>query len=123
MIPTTTPTNVGSNGTVSATSSGVTYLWSNGSTDATQSGLAAGTYTVTVTDQSTGCTATCSATVLDNITNPTVTCAATDNTLCVGSNGTVSATSSGVTYLWSNGSTSYPKRLQKRTVTTSKDLE
>ncbi|MBK8847032.1 MAG: hypothetical protein IPO27_10970 [Bacteroidetes bacterium] len=96
---------VGSNGTVSATATGVSYMWSNGSTDATQSGLAAGTYTVMVTDQATGCTATCSATVSNNTVSPTVTCSSTNNTFCVGSNGTVSATATGVSYMWSNGST------------------
>ncbi|MBK8848222.1 MAG: hypothetical protein IPO27_17475 [Bacteroidetes bacterium] len=67
-------------------------------TNATQIGLAAGTYTVTVFDQSTGCTATCSATV-NGITNPTVTCSATDNTSCTIPNGTVSATATGVSFM------------------------
>ncbi|MBK8846390.1 MAG: T9SS type A sorting domain-containing protein [Bacteroidetes bacterium] len=96
---------VGSNGTVSAASSGVTYLWSNGSTDATQSGLVSGTYTVTVFDQSTGCTATCSATVLDNIIVPSVVCSAINNTDCSQPNGSVSATATNVSYMWNNGST------------------
>ncbi|MBK8846386.1 MAG: M36 family metallopeptidase [Bacteroidetes bacterium] len=103
------------NGTVTATAAGVSFMWDNGNTNASQGGLVAGTYTVTVTDLTTGCTATCSATVNGITSNPTVTCAATDNTLCIGANGTVSAASSGVTYLWSNGSTSYHSR--NRTVT------
>ena len=44
-----------------------TYAWSNGQTSAIATGLAAGTYTVTVTDNN-GCTTTASATV--GVTGP-----------------------------------------------------
>ncbi|MBK8847028.1 MAG: T9SS type A sorting domain-containing protein [Bacteroidetes bacterium] len=93
------------NGSVTATATGVSYLWDNGATTSSQSGLSAGTYTVVVTDLATGCTASCSATVADNTSNPTVTCSATDITSCVQSNGSVTATAAGVSYSWSNGST------------------
>ncbi len=54
------------NGTLSVAASGgtgaYTYAWSNGATTATVTGLAAGSYSVTVTDAK-GCTATTSGTV------------------------------------------------------------
>ncbi len=56
----------GTDGSIAATASGgsepYTYLWSNDQTTASVSGLAAGTYSVTVTD-SNGCVATQSATI------------------------------------------------------------
>ncbi|MCC6460614.1 MAG: SprB repeat-containing protein, partial [Saprospiraceae bacterium] len=58
--------NGGANGTITLTVSGgtpgYTYVWTGGSTSQNLSGLAAGTYTVTVTDAN-GCTKTTSATV------------------------------------------------------------
>ncbi|MBK8847033.1 MAG: hypothetical protein IPO27_10975 [Bacteroidetes bacterium] len=81
------------------------YLWSNGNTNASQNALASGTYTVTVTDGVSGCTSSCSATLANNLVNPAVICSSTDNTLCVGANGSLTATATGVSYSWSNGST------------------
>nr|MBK9653809.1 hypothetical protein [Bacteroidota bacterium] len=94
------------NGTASATATNVSYSWSNGSTSASISGLSAGTYTVIVTDLTTGCTASCTSVVGTNTVNPSVTCTATDNTNCTTPNGTASATATNVSYSWSNGSTS-----------------
>ena len=85
--------------------SGYTYSWApSGETAATASGLAAGTYTVTVTDAN-GCTTTATA----NITQPaaalTASITAQTNVLCFG-NATGSATvtaangTSGYTYSW-----------------------
>jgi SprB repeat len=69
-IATTAKTNVscngGTNGTINITASGgtpgYTYAWSDGPTLEDRTGLAAGTYTVTVTDAN-GCTATRSETI------------------------------------------------------------
>ena len=44
-------------------SSTLIFLWSNGATTENLTGLSAGTYTVTVTDEATGCTAVANATV------------------------------------------------------------
>ena len=93
--------------TVSGGTSGYTYLWSNSSTTEDISGVAAGIYSVTVTDAN-ACTATASATV----TQPTALSLSTVNTdvTCNGAgtgavNLTVSGGTSGYTYLWSNSAT------------------
>ena len=93
--------------TVSGGTSPYTYLWSNGATTEDISGLAAGTYTVTITDAN-GCTTNSPFTVgTDNVTitvTPVVT-----NTTCTASIGAISLTVSGgtapYTYLWNNGAT------------------
>ncbi len=66
----TSVTNVtcaGNDGTINLTASAgsgsYTYAWNDGPTTEDRSGLSAGTYTVIVTDQINGCTATASATV------------------------------------------------------------
>ncbi|MBK8846376.1 MAG: T9SS type A sorting domain-containing protein [Bacteroidetes bacterium] len=103
--------NGGTNGSASVTSNGGTtpysYVWSNGKTTAANNNLAAGTYTVTVTDAN-GCTKTCSYTV----TQPsalTATCSGTNVSCNGGTNGSASVTSNGGTtpfsYVWSNGKT------------------
>jgi hypothetical protein len=87
---------------------GYTYLWSNGAVTEDVSGLAAGTYTVTVTD-SKGCVATASAT----ITQPVSGLAATSlqNTVICngGSTGNINLSVTGgtgvYTFEWSNGPT------------------
>ncbi|MBK8347127.1 MAG: hypothetical protein IPL08_05675 [Saprospiraceae bacterium] len=99
----------------SSTTAGVTYAWAasnggnivSGGTTATATVNAAGTYTLTVTETATGCTATDVAVVTLNNTLPNVnagsdkvlTCTTTSTTL----NG--SSTTAGVTYAWvaSNG--------------------
>jgi gliding motility-associated-like protein len=83
-----------------------TYLWSNTQTSQTTTGLAAGTYTVTVTDVN-GCTVQQTVT----ITQPAAIAINTSSTQtnCIGSNGTATSTPSGgtpgYTYLWNNGQT------------------
>jgi len=88
--------------------SAYTYAWSNTATTASVTSIAAGTYTVTVTDAN-GCTATDSAT----ITEPSAVVAAIvvdSNASCNGfANGGATASASGgagtYTYTWSNAAT------------------
>ena len=101
-----------SNGSAQAQPSGGTvpysYAWSNGQTTPTAAGLAAGNYSVTVTDAN-GCTATGSVT----ITQPTqinITVTTQTQPSCFGgTNGTITVAASGgtpgYTYNWSNGQT------------------
>ncbi len=93
--------------TVSGGTSPYTYAWSNSATTQDISGLAAGTYTVTVTDAN-ACTKTLSAT----ITQPSaLTLSKTQvNVLCNGNaTGSIDLTVSGgtspYTYAWSNSAT------------------
>jgi streptogramin lyase len=103
--------NGGTDGTATATASGniaaVTYAWSNGGTTATISNLAAGTYSVTISE-SASCTAVASYTV----TEPAIldiTCDKTDVTTNGGSDGTATVSATGgtspYTYLWNSGET------------------
>ncbi len=86
---------------------GYTYNWlPSGGTAPTASSLAAGTYTVTVTDAN-GCTATIPV-IINNTGGPTVTLASQTNVNCNGSttgSATVNATggSGTYTYSWSGG--------------------
>src|SRR6185436_17580855 len=105
IVITTSKTNVtcfgGKNATANSSASNgfapYTYLWSNGKTTANVTALAAGTYTVTVTD-SHGCSVTASVT----ITQPTAVTVSMST-----SPGRAVATPSGgtpgYTYSWSNG--------------------
>lgn len=109
----TTNANCGiSDGSATATSSGGTptlvYSWSNGSNGAVAVNLAAGTYTVTVTDAN-GCAKTGVASVNNN-GGPTITSITPTDVLCNGGNtGSVNiVVSNGTTpysYNWSNGIT------------------
>jgi hypothetical protein len=92
-------------GTVTLTTDGVAFAWSNGATTQNLSDLVGGTYTVTVTS-SNGCTGTASATVMDMPAAPTASATATDNTACAAPyTGTVTLTTDGVAFAWSNGAT------------------
>ncbi len=102
----------GSNGTATVGVKGTgpfTYSWNNGQTSSTATNLAAGTYTVIVTNTS-GCTTKDSVT----ITQPpslTVTVPTTVNDLCNGGNtGSATASVTGGSapykYSWNNGETS-----------------
>lgn len=88
---------------VTTPSVGASFLWSNGATTATISGLAAGTYTVTVTNAS-GCTASAMATIT---APPALLLSATATpTMGAMNNGTATASGTGGTppyvYSWSN---------------------
>ena len=97
----------GGTGTINLTATGgttpYTYNWGGGVATEDRTALAAGTYTVTATDNK-GCTATISATV--NQTNgPTLTTSVT-NILCVGGTGSINLTATGVSpfsYAWADG--------------------
>ena len=97
-----------SNGSATVTATGgtspYTYLWSNGASTSSATALAAGNYTVTVTDKN-GCTASATVTI-NNVSGPSATASGTDAT-CGNSNGTATVTATGgtspYTYLWSNG--------------------
>jgi len=101
--------NGGSNGTATVNPTGgtapYTYVWSTGATTKTISGLAAGTYTVTITDNK-GCVKTCSTT----ISQPSAqyaTLTATSVSCFGGNDGSISTSNGGGTspysYSWSNG--------------------
>ncbi len=98
------------NGSASVSTNATTpmYLWSNGSAASAITGLNAGTYTVTVTDTSTGCTNTCQAIVTNTTTPPTAMCTPVANSNCATPNGSASVSTNAATpmYLWSNGSAS-----------------
>lgn len=100
-----------SNGAATISASGgtpaFTYTWSNGQTTASATNLAAGTYTVTVTD-----TKNCSATTTASVTQPaaiTITPNVVNVSCFGGSNGSSGLNVSGGTpsfnYQWSNGQT------------------
>ena len=106
----------GSNGSIDITPSGGTpaysYLWSNGATTQDLSGVAAGTYSVVVSDangSTGGCTATTSFTIVQPLAPVSVTSTQVD-ILCFGdATGSVDITPAGgtpaYTYSWSTGAT------------------
>ncbi|MCB9309228.1 MAG: hypothetical protein H6567_04105 [Lewinellaceae bacterium] len=97
------------NGSASVVTDGNQILWSNGGTTATINNLTAGTYTVTVTNTTTGCTNTCQAVVADATVNPTCSITVNSQPSCATLNGgsvTVVPSPAGTyTYVWSEGST------------------
>ena len=113
---TLTPTLVsclgGATGAISSSITGgtapYTYLWNNNATSSGLMNIAAGTYTLTVTD-ATGCTASAQATISSN-SGVTVTATATNASCASVCNGAVSTSVSGgtapYTYLWSTSASS-----------------
>jgi gliding motility-associated-like protein len=113
---TLTPTPVsclgGATGAISSSITGgtapYTYLWNNNATSSGLTNIAAGTYTLTVTD-ATGCTASAQATISSN-SGVTVTTIATNASCASNCNGAVSTSVSGgtapYTYLWSTSASS-----------------
>jgi len=104
--------NGGTNGAATVSVTGgtapYTYSWSNGSTIATATGLAAGTYSVTITDAN-ACTSVQSVTITEP-TALTSSIASQTNVNCNGgTNGAATVSVTGgtapYTYSWSNGST------------------
>jgi hypothetical protein len=85
-----------------------TYLWSNGATSQLATGLAAGTYTVTITDAN-GCMATGSTIIGEYTPGLELLVLGTDVSCNGGSDGTADAQASGgignYTYLWNTGAT------------------
>lgn len=100
----------GGNVTLQA-NAGSSYLWSTGATTQTINVSVAGTYTVTVSQMGSNCSAT-STPVTVTIGNPTASISGL-TTICTGGNTTLTA-NAGQSYLWSNGSTT-----QAITVTTA----
>ncbi len=112
---TTTQVNVlcfgNSTGSINLTVTGgtapYTYAWSNNTALEDPTGLAAGTYTVTVTDAN-GCTATTTVTITEPASAVSVT-TQSQNILCLNGTGSVSSTPSGgvspYTYSWTNNAT------------------
>ncbi len=103
----------GTNGAASASATGGTapysYLWNTGAATAGVTGLAAGTYTVTVTDIN-GCTSLSNVTITQPAAAITATINVAQNVSCFGgSNGNADLTPVGgtipYTYVWSNGTT------------------
>lgn len=80
-----------------------TYLWSTGATTQTILVSQGGPYAVTVTD-TLGCTASDSMNVV--LLNPPVVALGPDSTICQGDSLLLSVPNTGVTLLWSTGSTS-----------------
>jgi hypothetical protein len=84
-----------------------TYAWSNGATTSGLNNVPAGTYIVTITQTSTGCSV-LDTVVLNPVNIPTINFLLPTNALCFGQNGQITANISGgtlpYTYLWSNGS-------------------
>ncbi|HXB13654.1 MAG TPA: hypothetical protein VNZ45_16825, partial [Bacteroidia bacterium] len=78
-----------------------TYNWSNGETNQKDTGLSAGTYSVTITDNS-GCKFTITTTII-NPTSPNITISPLPDSVCLGSSTTIKATGA-KTYVWNPGS-------------------
>ena len=102
------------NGTASASAvggaPGYIYAWSNGATTPSITGLAAGTYSVTVTDANSNVVTTSAITITQPTSTPSASASVTSNVSCVGAstgsaNVIPSGGTSGYTYAWSNGST------------------
>jgi hypothetical protein len=103
----------GNDGAASSAATGgtgtYTYSWNTGATTASLTGVAAGTYSVTITDAN-GCTDSSSVSIAQPSFGASTTISAQTNVLCNGaSTGAATATTSGgtspYTYVWSNGAT------------------
>ncbi|HRN95549.1 MAG TPA: gliding motility-associated C-terminal domain-containing protein, partial [Chitinophagales bacterium] len=79
-----------------------TYTWSNGASDSSLSNLAAGTYSLTITDNN-SCSFSSSATL--NATQPFSIALGNDTAFCAGGNALLNAPSGYAAYAWSSGDT------------------
>jgi len=103
---TCTPVNGSASVNIMGGQGTITYLWSSGETTSSISNKAAGTYTVTVTDNFVpNCNRTCQAVITSTTTLPTATCNKTDNTNCATPNGSASVVTNGNQMSWSTGAT------------------
>ncbi len=93
---------VGQSATLSATG-GISYLWSNGATTSTISVAPGTTKTYTLAVSNGKCIKDTTVTV--NVNNPPTITITPDQKVCQGSSVTLTATSTGSSYLWSNGAT------------------
>ena len=93
----------GNTGAVNITVAGgapsYTFLWSGSETTEDLTGLAAGTYSVLVTDAN-GCTKSATFTVITQNSNPTINATATPAVICAGGSSILEATGA-LTYAWS----------------------
>ncbi len=111
-LPTVTSVSSGNisctavNATLTGTSVGNTMVWNGGAlTNAANPATvsAAGTYTVTATNTTNGCTNTSTVNVTSNTTLPSVTSASSGNISCTTANATLTGTSVGNTMVWNGG--------------------
>jgi len=94
--------------TASSTTNNATYSWGVGANSASYSISVAGTYTVTVTDPSNGCTTSAAVSVSQNINAPDASVSTPPNLTCAVTNVTITAVSNtpGATFNWGSGNTS-----------------
>jgi protocatechuate 3,4-dioxygenase beta subunit len=89
---------------------GVTYAWSGGGNLRTKAVTTAGTYTVTVTSTTNGCTAVATTTVTGDTSTPNSSASNDGPLTCLKTSVTLTANpATGVTYLWSGGGTNRTK--------------
>ena len=80
------------------------FAWSDGTSNQNDTALIPGTYTVTVTDQSTGCVQTAAVTITADTLPPHIMVSPTSETIELGKSVNLVA-SGGIAYGWSNGDT------------------
>jgi len=87
-------------------STNITYAWSNGASSEDLTGLSAGTYTCTITNNTTSCITTVTVDILNTTTGLTVV-GGTTNENCTDGAGAINITATGgsgnYTFAWSNG--------------------